>query len=87
MSDQQLTAFLENVKSDASLQERLKTAGDAEVIVAIAKAEGFTLSVEELKRSQVEISDSELESVAAGAIWDCSNGPLYTWNKGAVGCG
>jgi bacteriocin propeptide, TIGR03798 family len=44
MSEEQLKAFLEAVKADAGLQEKLKAAGDADAVVAIAKAEGFALS-------------------------------------------
>ena len=66
MSEEQLKAFLEAVKADAGLQEKLKAAGDADAVVAIAKAEGFVISAEELKKSQAEISDEELEGVAGG---------------------
>jgi bacteriocin propeptide, TIGR03798 family len=66
MSEEQLKAFLEAVKSDAGLQEKLKAAGDADAVVAIAKAEGFVISAEELKKSQAEISEEELEGVAGG---------------------
>ena len=41
MSEEQLKAFLEAVKDDAGLQEQLKAAGDADAVVAIAKAAGF----------------------------------------------
>ena len=41
MSEEQLRAFLEAVKADAGLQEKLKEAGDAEAVVEIAKAAGF----------------------------------------------
>ena len=87
MSEEQLKALLEAVKADAGLQEKLNAAKDADTVVAIAKASGFVISADELKKAQAEISEEELEAVAAGAIWDCSNGPLWTWNKGAVGCG
>jgi len=68
MSEEQLKAFLEAVKADAGLQEKLKAAGDADAVVAIAKAEGFVISAEELKKSQVEISEEELERVAGGGV-------------------
>ena len=87
MPEEQLKAFLNAVKADAGLQEKLKAAGDADAVVAIAKAAGFVISADELETAQEGLSDEELEAVAAGAIWDCSNGPLWTWNKGAVGCG
>ena len=66
MSEEQLKAFLEAVKADAELQEKLKAAGDADAVVAIAKAAGFIISAEELKKSQAEISEEELEGAAGG---------------------
>ena len=66
MSEKQLKAFLEAVKADAGLQEKLKDAADADSVVAIAKAAGFVISVEEFKRAQAEISEEELEGVAGG---------------------
>ena len=65
MSEEQLKDFLEAVKADAGLQEKLKAAGDADAVVAIAKAEGFVISAEELN-SKAEISEEELEGVAGG---------------------
>ena len=35
MSEEQLKAFLEAVKADAGLQEKLKAAADAEAVVAV----------------------------------------------------
>ena len=69
MSEEQFKAFLEAVKADAGLQEKLKTATDADAVVAIAKAAGFVISAEELKRAQAEVSEEELEGVAGGAPW------------------
>ena len=67
MSEEQLKAFMEAVKADAGLQEKLKAAKDADAVVAIAKDAGFVISVEELNKSQAEISEEELEGVAGGA--------------------
>ena len=69
MSEEQFKAFLEAVKADAGLQEKLKAAGDADAVVAIAMAAGFMISAEELKKAQAEVqtlSDEELEGVAGG---------------------
>ena len=78
MSEEQLKAFLEAVKADEGLQEKLKAAGDADAVIAIAKAAGFAISADELKKAQsfkVELSEEELEGVAGG-----KNGedPLWT---------
>jgi predicted ribosomally synthesized peptide with nif11-like leader len=73
MSEEQLKAFLEAVKADAGLQEKLKAAKDADAVVEIAKEAGFAISAEELKKSQAEmteISDDELEGVAAGGFFE-----------------
>ena len=77
MSEDQLKAFLEAVKADNALQENLKTAGDADAIVAIAKAAGFLIYAEELKRAQAEISEEELEGVA-GAFRCCGTAPTFS---------
>ena len=71
MSEEQLKAFLEKVKTDASLQEKLKAAANADAVTAIAKEAGFKISAEDLKNAQVtELSDEELEG-AAGGDWCC----------------
>ena len=41
MSEEQLRAFLEKVKVDTNLQEKLKAAASPEAATEIAKAEGF----------------------------------------------
>ena len=73
MSEEQLNAFLEAVKADTVLQEKLKAAGDADAVVAIAKTAGFVIAAEELKSSRLgqELSEEELEGVAGGT-WSCA---------------
>ena len=68
MSEQQLKAFLEKVQSDTSLQEKLKAASDADHVVSLAKEEGFSISVDDLKNAQskLKLSDEELEGMAGG---------------------
>jgi predicted ribosomally synthesized peptide with nif11-like leader len=66
MSEEQLKAFLEAVKVDVGLQEQLKEAKDMDSVVAIAKAAGFVISVEELNKAQAELSEEELEGMAGG---------------------
>ena len=76
MSLEQLKAFLEKVKGDSNLQEKLKAAVDADAVTAIAKEAGFSISADDLKNAQSELSDEELEGVAGGHIrdmdWLCS---------------
>jgi len=81
MSEEQLKAFLEAVKADPALSEKLKAATDADAAVAIAKEAGFVISAAELgaglNRQSGEISDEELEGVAGGtaivntSTWRC----------------
>ena len=66
MSEEQLKAFLEAVKADVGLQEKLKAASDADAVVVIAKAAGFVISADDLKQAQSEVSDKDLESAAGG---------------------
>ena len=76
MSEEQLKAFLEKVKEDTSLQEKLKAAANAaesDAVLAIAKEAGFMISAEDLKDFKnaqfSEISDEELEGVAGGYLF------------------
>ena len=66
MSEEQLKAFLEKVKGDTSLQEKLKAAADTNAVVAIAKEAGFSISADDLTKAQSELSEEELEGVAGG---------------------
>ena len=77
MSEEQLKSFLEKVKSDTSLQEKLKGAADADEALAIAKEVGFAITAEDIQsmQSSTDLSDDELEAVAGGV--GC--GPLTSW--------
>ena len=69
MSEEQLKAFLEKVKSDTSLQEKLNGAADADAVVEIAKEAGFAITAEDIQSMQsatVELTDDELEAAAGG---------------------
>ena len=66
MSEEQLKAFLEKVKVDTSLQEKLKAAADANTVVEIAKEAGFSFSADKITKSHSEISEEELEALAGG---------------------
>ena len=78
MPEEQLKAFLEKVKADTSLQEKLKAAADSDAVLAIAKEAGFSISADDLKNAQSELSDEELEGMAGG-------GPNPSWCR-ATGC-
>lgn len=66
MSEEQLKAFLEKVKGDTALQEKLKAAANTAAVVAIANAAGFAIAAEELQESQSDISEEELEGASGG---------------------
>lgn len=72
MSEDQIQAFVTAVKSDPSLQQRLKGAAEpAVVVMEIAKQAGFGFSKADLEaRAQQtpELRDAELEAVAGGYL-------------------
>ena len=79
MSEEQLKAFLEKVKGDTSLQEKLKAAASPEAAMEIAKAAGFAITAEDIQSMQsatVELSDEELEGAAGGFVWKKTVGIL-----------
>ena len=69
MSEEQLNAFLEKVKGDTTLQEKLNGAGSNDAAIEIAKDAGFSITAEDIQSMQsatVELSDEELEGAAGG---------------------
>ena len=71
MSEEQLNAFLEKVKGDTTLQEKLNGAADSGAVVEIAKEAGFSITAEDIMQSStVELSDEELEGAAGGCALD-----------------
>ena len=64
MSEEQLKAFIAKVQADTSLQEQLKAEGADPV--AIAKAAGFTIKLQDLQAAASELSDEELEAASGG---------------------
>jgi len=63
------------------LQEQLKSAGDTDAVMAIAKAAGYLVSADLLQGFPVlgrEISEQELEGAAGGG---CAH-----YNMASVGC-
>ena len=70
MSEEQLKAFLEKVKSDTELQEKLNAAASMKLLIEIAKDAGFAITAEDIQsmQSQEELSDEELENTAGGVF-------------------
>ena len=74
MSEEQLNAFLEKVKGDTSLQDKLKAAASPEAALQIAKEAGFSITAEDIQSMQsVEVSDKELEAAAGGTFLSMEN--------------
>ena len=82
MSEEQLKAFLERVKGDSSLQEKLQAAADANAVAAIAKEAGFSISAEDLTKAQSEVSDEELENAAGGGQRPWTEQPTWAMCHG-----
>ena len=66
MLEEQLKGFWEAIQQDHALQQKLQGVNDPSAIVDIAKEAGFTISVEELEKAQVELSDEQLDGAAGG---------------------
>ena len=64
MPEEQLKVFLEKVKADTSLQDKLKAAKSPEDVVAIAKEHGYDFGTEHIS----EVSEEELERVSGGTL-------------------
>ena len=62
MSLEQLKAFLEEVKSDTTLQEKLKAAKSSDDVVGIAKEHGHEFTADKFSQH----SEEELEGLAGG---------------------
>ena len=66
MSEEQLRAFIAKVQADTSLQEQLKAEGADPV--AIAKAAGFTITIEDLNAHRQNLSDSWQVAMVKGVL-------------------
>ncbi|QNI54830.1 nif11-like leader peptide domain protein [Synechococcus sp. BIOS-E4-1] len=84
MSEEQLKAFLEKVKGDTSLQEKLKAAADSDAVLTVAKEHGFSISADDLNKTQSEISEEELEDSAG--CRRCDSCGIWGWIGMAKTC-
>ena len=64
MSKEQLKAFLEKVKGDTSLQDKLKAAKSPDDLVEIAKDHGHEFETEHIS----QLTEEELEGMSGGTI-------------------
>ena len=86
MSEEQLKAFLEKVKSDTELQVKLKAAASPEAGLEIAKEAGFSITSEDIQSMQSapgEVSDEELEEAAGGDRGCYRSVPSWRVSRGA----
>lgn len=73
MSEDQLKALLDKIKSDPAFREQLRGARDLDSLMENARQAGFDIAKEDLVKYQSEgnpadLSDSELESVSGGML-------------------
>ena len=88
MSEEQLKAFLEKVKGDSGLQEKLKGSVDTNAVTAIAKEAGFSISADDLKNAQPEISEEELamREISDGELERAAGGGCDRGSDGVNSC-
>ena len=63
MSEEQVNAFMEAIRADAALQEKVSGAADADAAVAIAQEAGYSISCEEIYWL---LTEEALEAVVGG---------------------
>ena len=68
MSEDQLKACLAALKADSQLIEKVKAAADTAAVVAIATESGFRITAEDLSNRQADLTEEELDGVAAGFL-------------------
>lgn len=76
MSEEQLKAFTAKIHGDPSLLKQIQAKGAD--VVAIAKAAGFSITLENLNTYRESLSDEELEDVAGGGGVGSGTTPICT---------
>ena len=69
MSGKGLKGFWEATQEDSALRQKLEGVNDPDKIAGIAREAGFSITAEEIKKAQSEISDEQLEAVAGGITY------------------
>ena len=88
MSEEQLKAFLEKIKSDTELQEKLKEVSTPEAAIEIANAAGFSITADDIQSMQSEPpGDDELESAAGGRCGGSVSVMIRCPQTEGFGCG
>ena len=78
MSEEQLKAFLEKVKSDTELQNKLNASASLEAAMEIAKVAGFLITADDIQSMQ-SVSEEELEGAAGGTLIGCQQSGQFRW--------
>ena len=68
MVNSKLEAFLDKVRDDQLLQDRLIKAESNEEVIQIARELGFSLDESNLRSPSDDLNDSDLEAASGGAI-------------------
>ena len=70
MSEEQLKAFIEKVRTDTELLEKLKAVASTEAVMDLAKSQGFSITADDLKSLEEteDFSNEELEAAAGGSL-------------------
>lgn len=66
MSIESAKAFIERMKTDEEFAKKVMECKDAEARMVVAKAAGFDFTAEEVRASQGELSEDELQGAAGG---------------------
>lgn len=73
MASESAAAFLERLKSDEGFVSKIVACKDASARMALARAEGFNFSAQEIKDAGAGWSPEDLSSVIAGPHQDSMN--------------
>ena len=71
LPEEQFKKFVELVKSDTAVQDKLKSAADLDAVLTIAKEVGFTFTTDSIgssSPSKQNLSEDDLERVAGGGL-------------------
>ena len=82
MSIESAKAFLERMKNDEEFRNSVEEIGTAEERLEYVKKAGFDFTMEEIATLKEELSDIELDGVAAGVI-----GSSKCWRDGKLSIG
>ena len=87
MSKEQLKAFIEKIKGDANLQEKLKAANSPDEVISIAKEHGHEFTSNHMS----DLSEDDLEKVAGGSClgnpgWDALSASVRATREDPSDC-